>query len=70
MTFDDGREIRLDDHEQDHRHKPCPKCGLLTRLYKIHDEKMCEGCGRDKIREWNRLMEEAHASPGPAADVQ
>lgn len=46
---------------EDRRLTPCPICrarvgraGLWSLLGAI----MCEGCGRDQIREWNRLTVE------------
>lgn len=46
----------MNDFAEDGRRATCPCCGvreLKAKLYWVRDRLMCEGCGRDEIKEWN-----------------
>lgn len=47
-----------DDREQDHRLITCPICGLHDRLFRVRERYMCERCGQDEIKLWNRIIHE------------
>jgi uncharacterized protein (DUF983 family) len=44
---------------EDGRHRRCPVCSCRVgraALYFVREQEMCEGCGRDKINEWNEWV--------------
>lgn len=50
MSADDGEDRRL---------KSCPICRAhvgRADLWEISGRRMCQGCGRDEVNAWNRLM--------------
>lgn len=45
---------------EDNRLAACPQCQSRVgkaQLYVVRDAVMCEGCGRDLIREWNSVVQ-------------
>jgi predicted Fe-S protein YdhL (DUF1289 family) len=50
VSADDGEDRRL---------KPCPICRAhigRADLWELSGRVMCQGCGRDEVIAWNRLM--------------
>ncbi|QOJ33927.1 MAG: hypothetical protein HRU82_02715 [Nitrospira sp.] len=47
---------------EDNRLSQCPVCLCRVKdneLYHVRGMRLCAGCGRDQINEWNRFVEEA-----------